>query len=999
MFLALLWPAVNSACFGQSLQPFKFQSFTTKNGLPGSEVTSFSEDGNGFLWVATYDGICRFDGFQFRNYRLPVIDSNLVSGSNLILQVQCWKKQVWCLNQLGQFFRLDPSRDVFVYADLSLSIAHDNKYDINLLGFIFDPNRSCFWINDTKGVFRYDPATGKKDEALLSSENRLSIPLLDTNGKLWCSSEAGEICIDPDTKSISRFFEKIEFTAHCQYQSKIWFLGSCDTLFYFDLQTRTPGFMTTNATTFFKKYVPDCMQDIVFNPGGSSDSLMWISTCVDGLVVVNAVTGQYVAQFNTDLYESKGFLSDWVNRSFVTSDGCLWLGTQKGILKIDRRQQYFFTDKISELKELQIFRIRQVLSNPLRPAEKWVATGDGLFVYDAGKNAVVRRFLQVNNSDDWSRIHAMQYDSLGRLWLGTGGGFARMDASGHLKKLINKQSGSKDITDFIPIGKDAFWVRNNAGAGLYQPERGRYFPVSFPVQKDGATVGIYQMNQGLDHSVLFSSEAAIWRIKPSDFNPECRCFPKPEKVLKVTFPNDLIENDTSIWMILPTGLAEFHKQKGTTRVFGEKEGLSNLRVRSMLESRNGQFWMNSDNGLFVFHPEYGRFKKYTEEDGLADNFIPGILSRDNESFYAGFSYAFSSFIPTAKLLKTNIKPCITGVFALDQRLPVDFSDTETPAITVDHAQNILRFEFTCPDFYQSEKITFQFQLEGFDAVRRDAGFSRSAVYTNLDGGNYRFLVWATNADGFQCEQPAVFSLRVVPPFYRTWWFYGLCLLSVGFVFYVIFRYREIQRLRQEQLRLRIARDLHDEVGSTLSSISILSESALRGVQKDLDAARFGNIGEKARAALDSISDIVWSVNPENDSMEKALARMSAYASEMLENVGTELRFVVAPGVESLSLPMEKRKDFYLIFKEAIHNCAKYARATQVVVTLAKEDNILIMSIKDNGGGFEKEQKLSNLGGNGLRNMESRASAIGGDLQVISSPDTGTEVRLSLSLSH
>jgi signal transduction histidine kinase len=119
---------------------------------------------------------------------------------------------------------------------------------------------------------------------------------------------------------------------------------------------------------------------------------------------------------------------------------------------------------------------------------------------------------------------------------------------------------------------------------------------------------------------------------------------------------------------------------------------------------------------------------------------------------------------------------------------------------------------------------------------------------------------------------------------------------------------------------------------------------------------------------------------------------------MLENVGTELRFEVGEGVSALTLPMEKRKDFYLIFKEAIHNCAKYAQAKQVVVAITKVDNALIMSIKDDGVGFEKEHKLANLGGNGLRNMAARAAAVGGDLNVTSSAGAGTKVCLTLSLS-
>ena len=235
---------------------------------------------------------------------------------------------------------------------------------------------------------------------------------------------------------------------------------------------------------------------------------------------------------------------------------------------------------------------------------------------------------------------------------------------------------------------------------------------------------------------------------------------------------------------------------------------------------------------------------------------------------------------------------------------------------------------------------------------------------------------------------------------RNQWIMGLSsLLAISLLGFFLWRNRQQVRaqLRVAETRQRIARDLHDEVGSTLSSISILSESAR---QKDADATRLNNIGDKARAALDSISDIVWSVNPENDTMEKALARMSTYASEMLENQGAELRFKVSPEVEMLSLPMEKRKEFYLIFKEAIHNCAKYAHANYVEVRIEKKNNLLSLLIKDDGVGFDLQRKMPEtqvLGGNGLRNMSARATAIGGELHVHTAPGAGTEVRLQLPL--
>lgn len=222
------------------------------------------------------------------------------------------------------------------------------------------------------------------------------------------------------------------------------------------------------------------------------------------------------------------------------------------------------------------------------------------------------------------------------------------------------------------------------------------------------------------------------------------------------------------------------------------------------------------------------------------------------------------------------------------------------------------------------------------------------------------------------------------------------LLGIGA--FVITRLREQQRRRSEALRQKIASDLHDDVGSTLSSISILSESFVRNGEADLDKNRFGNIGEKARTALESISDIVWSVNPENDSMDKLLTRMSSYAAEILENVGAELLFQVGEDMEALSMPIEQRKDFYLIFKEAIHNCAKYAKAKHIEIHLEVKNNTLHLNIKDDGIGFDPH-KVENpgMGGNGLKNMQRRAAAIGGTFSIHSSPGEGVALHVAVPL--
>ncbi|MBK8280020.1 MAG: hypothetical protein IPK94_07835 [Saprospiraceae bacterium] len=334
----------------------------------------------------------------------------------------------------------------------------------------------------------------------------------------------------------------------------------------------------------------------------------------------------------------------------------------------------------------------------------------------------------------------------------------------------------------------------------------------------------------------------------------------------------------------------------------------------------------------------------------------------------------------------------------DKIQPINPEDYQQKNFELDYGQNFISFEFDCAN---PEYPMLWYKLDGFDHGWFQTRTTKSANYTNLDGGHYTFMVKAVAENGLEMGQLTSFKLYVIPPYYRSWWFYGLCFATGSLIFYSIFRFREIQRLRQEQLRLRIARDLHDEVGSTLSSISILSQASLQGLEQDINRTKFNNIGDKSRAALDSISDIVWSINPKNDSMDMVLARMSAFASDILEGVGTTLQFKSSPEVEKLTLPMGKRKDFYLLFKEAINNCAKHAHAQQVEVKLEKQTNSLVLSVKDDGMGYDMQKapsKQTNLGGNGLQNIYSRAKAMGADLKVNSAPGTGTELILKVPLS-
>ncbi len=228
------------------------------------------------------------------------------------------------------------------------------------------------------------------------------------------------------------------------------------------------------------------------------------------------------------------------------------------------------------------------------------------------------------------------------------------------------------------------------------------------------------------------------------------------------------------------------------------------------------------------------------------------------------------------------------------------------------------------------------------------------------------------------------------------------MLLVGIGFYFLYRYRLLQFMRVHTVRENIARDLHDDMGSYLSSISILSQSVVNLAQKDPVKAHelVQKIGETARHVMDSMGDIIWSVNPDNDSMSQVVTRMRDVGADLLEEQNVLFSLDLDETLLSAHLPLEQRRDFFLIYKEALTNCAKYACATHVWVRLRREDSALILTIQDNGAGFDPKPPSgkSPLKGNGLKNMQVRTEKLGGTFLLTTEPGSGTTIQVKILLS-
>jgi signal transduction histidine kinase len=260
-----------------------------------------------------------------------------------------------------------------------------------------------------------------------------------------------------------------------------------------------------------------------------------------------------------------------------------------------------------------------------------------------------------------------------------------------------------------------------------------------------------------------------------------------------------------------------------------------------------------------------------------------------------------------------------------------------------------------------------------------------------------FKVRGSNNDGIWNEQPVVIDVIITPPWWQTWWFFALCFVAACGIVYVVYRIRIQQVLKLYKLRSSIAKDLHDDVGSALSSIALLSNISQEAKAKArLEPEQiFSRIGDTSKRMIDLMDDIVWSVNPDNDRFSNMLVRMREYAVEMLESKDIDFNFRVPEEMDELRIPMQMRKDYFLIFKEAVNNLAKYSQCTKAEISIRKENKNIVTLISDNGKGFRLQDLNS---GNGLKNMRQRATAIKAKIDIQSIEGHGTTISLYMPVA-
>jgi signal transduction histidine kinase/ligand-binding sensor domain-containing protein len=459
--------------------------------------------------------------------------------------------------------------------------------------------------------------------------------------------------------------------------------------------------------------------------------------------------------------------------------------------------------------------------------------------------------------------------------------------------------------------------------------------------------------------------------------------------------NTLLEDrDGNMWAARWGSLTSMSKLGKLTTVLTPNDGFVDRQIRGLAEDHNGIIWIGNYEGLYCYNPVTKRLTRFTMNDGLLSNKTIECLFMNGEKneLFVGHVNGFN-LVKVDQLLKTlKPPPLVFNTFKIhEQERSIDFSKP----LKLKPAEKVFSVDFVALNYRKEDDNQYAYYLEGFENDWNYSGSKHTAYYTNLNPGDYTLHVRAGDAFGNWNSEDLKMSIEVLPAFYQTVWFKILISLIIAGLLYTVYQYRINQLLHLQQVRNRISADLHDELGSTLSGISIMGSLAKKELtSQDAPSTFVDRIMEDVRQMSSSLDDIVWNISPKNDALSSLVARMTRYASELFEAKQIDFTLKVPDRLNDVKLSMDQRRNIYLIFKESVNNLVKYSKCQRASVNIEINKRNFQLVIQDDGVGFNPQAPTDR---NGIRNLKERAKTLGGKLDIESYLGKGTTIKLEFPI--
>lgn len=972
-------------------------------------VNAIVRDDRGFLWFGTTKGVCKYDGYGVTVLTFGTDPNEEQQSVTAILKTD--DKRLILGTGMG-VWTLDLKTE-----KLELFLQKRELSQTRITSLVQDSSKTVWIGTATLGLFSYVPAIRKFERYTAAdglTDDRISCLLVDRSGRLWIGTAGSGLNVLDTSRRHFAYYQKStgnatalwsdQITSLCEGKDEELWIGTNEGLNIFNVRE---GRM---QRVELPSPIPHRISSMVRDP---SDN-MWVAASELGLLVrsdgkfsLHEASGDAAGSFSS----IKVLYLDPLATSVANLH--FWIGTRYGVTKMIMAKNPFNNhDRNRHSLRLNRGAVLSLCGD--RSGILWLGLwGGGLNGLRRGADGEYHRVhnfeadssnaLALPNGD----VRALLEDTDGNLWVGTSGGLAVLD--GIREKFVNYKHVEGDSTSLVGnvitrIYEDrtgTIWICTTDG--LSQLIRGARKAPTF--RKDSHRFKNYFHRRGDSHPIGRNyisdiSEDEFGNIWVSTYgrgmnrlsNGTITRFVHREDSIgtKENFIYSFVEdNKKTFWLSTAVGLVSFNPFSG---VFSRQSiaQLDAVHIFGIVPDQNGSLWLSTGVGLAKFNPTTGTFVRYDGNRGIPfrEFFSDFFTSAEGKLFVGGLD-GFTEFFPES-LSAISLPPeiVITNVRVFDKEISRSF--LSEGRIQLSHDQNFCSFSFAALDYANPAQNRFAYKMDGIDNDWIDAGTHTYASYTNLDPGTYVFRVKGCNSENVWNEAGTSVTIVITPPYWQTWWFKILAAVILLGTLYAAYRYRLTRVLELERLRLRIADDLHDDIGSNLSTIAMVSRAIQRA--PDLNQAtkrKLAEIYDIAISTSEGMKDIVWFIKPENDTLDDLLLRMKDTASSLLGDIDHSFQAPKDGG--SLSVSIDSKKNFFLGFKETLTNIVKHASATKVDIRIKHQDGMIEMVISDNGRGFDQRTVRR---GNGFNSLLNRARNIHGKCEINSRPGKGTTVMFS-----
>ncbi|MBX2990419.1 MAG: hypothetical protein KF749_04525 [Bacteroidetes bacterium] len=1042
------------ASFSQP-RDLRFVPLNADDGLSQNTINSIYQDRSGFIWFGTQDGLNRYDGHTFKTYRHEPGNANSLSNNYIWAIHEDHQRILWIGSFGGGLTRFDPATEVFT--NFTHDAKNPQSLSNNNVFAIAEYPEGTLWLCTDDGLNKFDTRTGATSRYLNKTDNstaarHTSAVAIQPPEHVWASlsnilfrlniatGTADTFRTAPATSTVMGFITQLTFR-----NDKLRIMCEAGMIEY-NVPTNTSSFVD-------RKEIADgtlSLRRVLHDPNG----YVWFGTN-NGLVLCDSSYNTLVhATHESDNKHS--LTNSFVLSLFQSREGIVWVGTRDGLNRLDAVKGNFQTlrRKTNSSNTLSHRTVRRAIEDAR--GILWIGTVDGLDAYDRSRNSFTSFKHEPSNTNTISSSYILHLyeDSKQNIWVSTrGGGLNRLSfPNGDLTRVVVRRfpgGGAQGLLSasvycVLEDRSGTMWVGTQGhGLAKYVAEQEKF--IHFSSASDGT---------GPSHSYVYcmleDRFGNFWIGTPTGglnlFDRESGRFiyfrnhPDNPHSLSNNIVLSLHEAaNGSLWVGTSGGLNKltiplrphlfrhFQDSAGFETdslfvVYGRHHGLPNEVIYGILEDGKGQLWLSTNRGLAVFDPRLTNpvIKLYDASDGLAGNEFNQASYFKNargEMFFGGTD-GLTYFHPDSIRGNTYVPPVVFTEFRLfnkpvsvSAKSPLRQAIHRTDVLELSYDDYVASFDFAALSFVNPEKNKYSYKLEGFDKEWSPASTQHSATYTNLSPGDYVLRVKASNSDGVWNEEGASLRLSIAPPLWLRWYAYiaYVGMFVAGVMMFVRYRVRSARRemetetkieraklQEREDVRRQSSADFHDEAGHKLTKITLFTELA-RGEAVNNSSLKeyLGRIEEQTKELSAGMRDFIWVLDPVKDSLFETVSRLKDFGNAMFGY--TETSFAVhglRDIMSAIPLSMESRRALMLIFKEAMNNCMKYARAKNVVLEVRLDNDMLELSLRDDGAGFDCSKAS---GGYGMTTMRDRARKLGAEFTVTSSPGEGTTISLHAPL--